>query len=66
LSKDGDDELAEAYREMLSLVDEESRIVANTILKIVQEIDSKVEINIEMSSRIEMLLLEEREKLDSS
>jgi hypothetical protein len=67
----GDEKLAEAYSKMLKLVDEESRIVANTILKIVQRISSNVELGIDISlrgaataERTEILLLEERKKLE--
>ena len=65
MSEGGDKKLAEAYRKMLSLVDEESRIVGSTILKIVQQIDSNAKLGVAIAGRIETLLLEERTELES-
>jgi hypothetical protein len=65
LSEGGDKKLAGAYHKMLSLVDEESRIVGNTTLKIVQEIRSDARDGAAAAGRIEMFLLEERTQLES-
>jgi hypothetical protein len=67
----GDGKLADAYSNMINLVNEETRIVSNTILKIEQRIDNNVKLGIDIAlssadtaGRTEMLLLEERGKLE--
>jgi hypothetical protein len=67
----GDEKLADAYNKMLNLVDEETRIVSNTILKLVQSINENVKLGIDIGLRgadaaanAEAILREETRKLE--